>query len=85
MTVNHVLQKYHAIVPFPWTIANIRKSGQKVGPFFFALGRDLDSAEDNNLETFKKAIDSMVELHGSELGPYVPSCPDCSNGRCPIP
>ncbi len=46
MLVKDVLKKYHAIVPFPWTLAKIAKAGLEPCNFFLEVGESLSKCTD---------------------------------------
>lgn len=62
MNVKDVLLKYHAIVPFPWTIAKIEKAGHKPSGLIVELGSDLLLCEDNKGKTCQKVIAMVNQL-----------------------
>lgn len=62
MLVKEVLLKYHAKVPFPWTIRKISCAGFVPDQLFLELGEKLSQCEDIATPTGKKILASVDKL-----------------------
>ncbi|MBA7587030.1 hypothetical protein ES708_29040 [subsurface metagenome] len=62
MLVKDVLLKYHAKVPFPWTIRKISCAGFIPEQLFESLGEELSQCEDIATPTGKKVIATIEKL-----------------------
>lgn len=62
MKVKEVLQKYHALVPFPWTLAKIHRAGYDPKRFFIRMGKELSKCEDTASTLCQKVIQEVSKL-----------------------
>lgn len=65
MLVKEVLLKYHAKVPFPWTIRKISSAGFVPEKLFMDLGEELSQCEDIATPTGKKVLATIKKLNES--------------------
>lgn len=62
MTVKELLTHENQIVPFPWTIAKIKKAGHNPKDFLIRFGQELERCNDKDSEESKKIMSLLHEL-----------------------
>ncbi len=62
MLVRDVLAKYHAKVPFPWSLRKIKRAGFVPSLLFAELGKKLSRCEDIATPTGKKVLATVEKL-----------------------
>lgn len=61
-TVKDVLYKFHTKVPFPLSVAKIKKAGLEPTLFILEMGRELEKCSDINTETGREVLSTIHAL-----------------------
>lgn len=62
MLVKDVMKKYHAQVPFPWTLTKIAKAGFEPKDLFLELGEELAQCVDVGTPAGRAVLESINKL-----------------------
>lgn len=62
MKVAEVLRKYYKQVPFPWSVAKIKRAKYNPIDFLIHVGRDLEKCDDIGSDTGTALITMLKEM-----------------------
>lgn len=60
--VKDVIEKYHGIVPFPWSDKKIKKAGREPMELYRQIGQEIGECEDKNTPEAQAVLEILKKL-----------------------